>query len=346
MRSVLHVLPHPGGGGERYVDLLERMDGYRFERRFLADGPRERRPDRLLAAAARAQVAARRHDLVHVHGEAAAFLTLPVVAGRPSLVTLHGINVLRRSVGLRRTLATVNLRAVVRAAHRTICVSETEYDEVGRVLRARGMSRVVLIRNGVLPPAPPEPGTREAVRRELGIPESAVVALAVGGLEPVKDPLTAARAAVAAARDTELVLCFAGAGPLASELEQLAAGEGGDALRLLGHRGDLDRLYAASDILVTASRREGAGFAGLEAMAHGLALVVSDGPGCSETGGDAALVARYGDPDSFADTLRRLAADPADRAARGERGRARVAEFFSAEEMIARSRALYDEIAG
>ena len=31
-RSVLHVLPHPGGGGETYVDLLGAMPGYRFDR--------------------------------------------------------------------------------------------------------------------------------------------------------------------------------------------------------------------------------------------------------------------------------------------------------------------------
>jgi len=26
-RTVLHVLPHPGGGGETYVDLLAEIDG-------------------------------------------------------------------------------------------------------------------------------------------------------------------------------------------------------------------------------------------------------------------------------------------------------------------------------
>ena len=39
-RRVLHVLPHPGGGGEAYADALEKMPGYRFARRFLATDPR------------------------------------------------------------------------------------------------------------------------------------------------------------------------------------------------------------------------------------------------------------------------------------------------------------------
>ena len=38
-RTVLHVLPHPGGGGETYVDLLDEMDGYRFDRAYLARSP-------------------------------------------------------------------------------------------------------------------------------------------------------------------------------------------------------------------------------------------------------------------------------------------------------------------
>lgn len=344
MRTVLHVLPHPGGGGETYCDLLERMEGYRFERLYLVQSPRERRPDRLLAGALRALRAARACDAVHVHGEIAAFLSLPALARKPSLVTLHGINVLRRTSGLKATLAKGNLRAIVRAADRTICVSETEYEEAGRALGARARKKLVLIRNGVVLPAAPELGTREAVRRELGIREDTVVALAVGGLEPVKDPLTAARAAILAARDTDVVLCFAGDGPLRAELERLAAGEGGDALRLLGHHDDLDRIYTAADVLLLASQREGLSFASLEAMARGLPLIVADRPGCAEAAGDASVVARSGDPDSFAAALRRLTADSADRAARGERGRARVAELFSAAQMIARTRELYETV--
>ena len=54
-RSVLHVLPHPGGGGETYVDLLDEMPGYRFSRVYLAPSPRP-----TLALARGLAVAARR----------------------------------------------------------------------------------------------------------------------------------------------------------------------------------------------------------------------------------------------------------------------------------------------
>ena len=35
-RSVVHVLPHAGGGGDTYVDLLADMPGYRMQRVYLA----------------------------------------------------------------------------------------------------------------------------------------------------------------------------------------------------------------------------------------------------------------------------------------------------------------------
>src|SRR5947209_20616352 len=76
MRSpvrVLHVLPHRGGGGEVYVDMLERLAGYTHERVYLSSGRSPASglvsiPGGLLTAAARARAAA---DLLHPHGDVA-----------------------------------------------------------------------------------------------------------------------------------------------------------------------------------------------------------------------------------------------------------------------------------
>src|SRR2546423_639210 len=108
MRTVLHVLPHPGGGGETYVESLTAIQGYRFERVHLADG----RPGRAVVAALPGPIRrlVGRVALVHVHGEAAAGLCLPLAALRPGLVTLHGLNLLRRATGGTQTAAIVNLR--------------------------------------------------------------------------------------------------------------------------------------------------------------------------------------------------------------------------------------------
>jgi glycosyltransferase involved in cell wall biosynthesis len=106
----------------------------------------------------------------------------------------------------------------------------------------------------------------------------------------------------------------------------------------------MDRLLAAADVFVLPSRREGLSYAVLEAMGRGLAVVVSDGPGNPEAVGSAGVVVRGGDVDGFARALARLASDPAERARLGSLARRRVAEEFGAEEMIRRTRELYDEV--
>src|SRR5262249_44324614 len=152
---VLQVLPHPGGGGETYVDLLERMDGYASDRRHLVRSPTLAALGPLLVRAPGVNLELRRSALGHVHGEAAALACLPGLAARPSVVTLHGLNLLRRLGGVRGRCAALNLRMIVRAASRTICVSHAERNEVVEVVGPDAARRIVTIQYGVdLPPLP------------------------------------------------------------------------------------------------------------------------------------------------------------------------------------------------
>src|SRR5207247_113709 len=114
-RSVLHVLPHAGGGGDTYVDVLVDMPGYAFTRVYLAT---RRKTGITARGVAHVLQAVRSHDLLHVHGEGAAALLLPLLAARRSVVTLHGLHLLRRVEGWQRQVAALSLRAVVRAANR------------------------------------------------------------------------------------------------------------------------------------------------------------------------------------------------------------------------------------
>jgi L-malate glycosyltransferase len=331
-RSVLHVLPHPGGGGETYVDTLAAMDGYRFDRVHLA--PRlEDATRHLPRGVARAFARARGHDLVHVHGEAAAGLCLALLAAKPSVVTLHGLHLVRRLDGARRRAAELNLRAVVRAADRTICVSETEHELLTRIL-GHAADRAVVIRNGVRIPPPTSPEERAATRRDLGLGEEDVVAIWVGSLDERKDPLTAARAAVAAS----VPLLVVGDGPLRAELERL----GSPLVRVLGRRDDVPRLLAAADVYVHTARREGLSLSLLEAMAHGLPAVVADVPENVEAIGGAGLV--YRGPEELVVTLRRLSAEGSAREGLRGRARHRIEEHFAAARMVAETRRSYDHV--
>jgi glycosyltransferase involved in cell wall biosynthesis len=104
------------------------------------------------------------------------------------------------------------------------------------------------------------------------------------------------------------------------------------------------RLLAAADIFVLMSEREGLSFALLEAMAHGLPAIVADVPENVEAVADAGLAVPYGDEEAIANALRRLAENGDERALLGERARRRVADLFDVEDMIAQTRAVYDEV--
>jgi len=314
---VLHLLPHRGGGAETYIDLLEGMPGVVHRRVALsasagkADALRSlpRRIPQLVRAA-------RSADLVHAHGDAAAMLGLPL---RPQVITTHGLHLIRRAPAARPWFA-----LSVAASRAVLCTSAAEHDELRAQLPARFASRLATVPNGIAPAAPDQ-DARAVARAALGLADADVAGLYLGELSARKDPLVAVRAARAAG--PPFVLLVAGDGPLAPEVRALA----GPSVRVLGHRDDAPALLAAADVFVLPSRREGLSFAVLEAMGHGLAMVVADGAGNPEAVGDAGLVLPAGDEGAFAVALTRLAADASLRERLGAAARARVRERFTVE---------------
>jgi glycosyltransferase involved in cell wall biosynthesis len=347
VRAVLHVLPHPGGGGETYVDALARMEGYRSDRLYLAPSPRSKAALRSVPRTGLSvQLAARKYDLLHVHGEVASAVCLPSLRLHPSVVTINGLHLLRRLTGLPRLAAIANVRLILWSASRTICVSEAEYADVVEAGGARAEGRAVMVRNGITPLQPASPEERAGARAALGLAESTLVGAWLGGLDPHKDPLVAVQAAIDVARSgVPVVLLVAGEGPARQELERAAERSGLDAVRMLGYRSEIREVLAAADFFVLSSLREGLSFSLLEAMSIGLPPVVSDAPGNPEAVGEAGIVAPRGDVAAFATAFRRLADDRQARLALGERARARVALDFHGDEMVRLTHEIYDEVA-
>jgi glycosyltransferase involved in cell wall biosynthesis len=334
-RSVLHVLPHAGGGGETYVNVLSTMPGYTFERLYVAPSstPGLRRlPSGITDILRRV----RAYDVLHVHGEVTSGLCLPLLAARPSVVTLHGLHLVGRLTGFRHSAATLNLRVVARTADRTICVSESEFDEFLNVVGPSVARRALVVRNGVRLPPPQNEVMRVGAREELGLSQSEPVGIWVGSLDERRDPLTAVRAAERAS----VALLVVGDGPLRSQVEHIAQ----VSTRVLGHRTDVPRLLAAADFFVLMSRREGLSFALLEAMAHGLPAVVADIAANLEAVGDSGLAVPYGDEKALVAAFRQLVENEGERAALAEQARRRIGKVFDAEEMIGRTRAIYDGV--
>ncbi len=164
--------------------------------------------------------------------------------------------------------------------------------------------RLAIVRPGVDRPArPPDREAIAATRRRRGLARPYV--LAVGALEPRKDPQLLVRAHARAVREgLQVDLVFAGAGRLADRLS-------GPGVRVLGHVGDgeLDALYADAVALAMPSRLEGFGWPPLEAIARGTPAIVSDLPVYDETLRDGALRVPVGDEIALAAALVRIAAD-------------------------------------
>jgi glycosyltransferase involved in cell wall biosynthesis len=335
---VLHVLPHPGGGAERYASLLEGIPGHVFERFALTERPR---PAAALRGAARLRRRIGAYDLIHVHGDAAALVCLPLIGRRPTVITLHGAHLLRRAGRARGPVVRVGLRLAFRRAAAVICVSESEQRTARELVGDSANLRLVL--NGVPEQEPIGPEERRAARDALGVGLEGVAVLFVGELAERKQPLQLAQA-VRRARDGDprIVALLAGEGPLAPALEQLA----GEGVRPLGRRDDVRALLAAADVFVLPSLREGLAYAVLEAMAAGVPVLASDAPGNPDAVGQAGMLFRAGDTEAMVTALERLAADPALRDSLGRAGAARARERFALSRMLEQTAAVYEEALG
>jgi glycosyltransferase involved in cell wall biosynthesis len=332
--TVLHVLPHVGGGAETYLDLLANLDGYEQDRVELS---RRRTP--LLATTSIARrwpgVAQRmrRADIVHVHGDTTSLLTLPLLGRGATVWTTHGLHLLRR-----RPLVARAVHTAIACTRVTICTSSAEAKEL-EAIAPELSGRLEVVLNGVAPAPPSDPRVRAEVRAQLGVAEGELAVLFLGELEPRKRPLDAVAAVqTARAEGAPVVLLVAGNGPLMNAVGE----QTGEAVHVLGYRSDRERLLAAADVLVLPSEREGLSFALLEAMAHGLAMVVSDGPGNPEAVGEAGIVVRTGDRGALAAVLTELAGDRERREVLGAAARERVARELTPQRLRAGVSAAYE----
>ena len=128
--------------------------------------------------------------------------------------------------------------------------------------------------------------------------------------------------------------------PLPGDIE--AALHNDARVHLTGWCREVPALYAAMDVFVLPSHREGFGTVSLEAGAMRLPVVVSRVPGCVDAvqDGITGTLVTVRDPDALAAGIRRYLRDPALRRAHGEAGRVRVLRDFRPEAM---REALYEE---
>ena len=291
-----------------------------------------------------------RIDLVHTMnakahlygGWAAALCRVPCV------YHLHGVP--RPSLG-RDGL--VSALSVALPAARTIACSEFVADSFRKVWRSRRAVKVV--RNGLVAPrAAPSP---DGVRAEFRIPGAAPLIVMVARLQRGKGihVFIDAAAHVARSRPDARFLVVGGAlfglePRYALELRQRVATLGLDgAVAFTGHRPDVERFFAAADVVVHAAiEPEAFGMVLVEAMACGKPVIASDSGGPREIveSGVTGLLVPPGDLQRLTRAMLALVGDPERRLRMGEAGAARVRELFSAERMVRQLEDVYQEMVG
>jgi glycosyltransferase involved in cell wall biosynthesis len=339
-----------------YVEDLER-DGIRHEsvRHFT----RRMAPLQDVLALSELRRAFRRlqPDIVHTHNpKPGVFGRLAARAARvPAVVnTVHGLYALPTDRAAKR-LAVYGLE---RAAARCSDAELVQNVEDVPVLHRLGIRapKVRLLGNGI-DLARFNPSTRSAnraaARAELGIADDTIVVGAVGRLVAEKgyrELFVAARELKVTSPNVRLLVV----GPTdddkhdaISSTECAEAAAAAD-VRFLGERRDVERLYAAMDVYIIASWREGFSRSGMEAAAMGLPVIATDVRGCRQvvdherTG----LLIPVRDAEAISGAVRRLAADADLRRKMGDAGVELARREFDQQRVIDITLATYADVLG
>lgn len=229
-------------------------------------------------------VSAARPDVIHAHSSKAGALVraLPLLGVRaPLFYTPHAYYGMSAPTGIGARVFT-GVECLLGRVGTTINLSGCEMAYAEHALRL-ARPRLRLIPNPVdtrhFVPAAPEAKAR--LRKELGVPDDALLLGSVGRLSFQKDPVTLYRSLAAALPQAgNLWLYHLGTGELAAECERVAAELGiTDRIIRRDYLSEPLPFYQAIDGAILTSRYEGLSFAVLEALACDLPVILSEAPG-------------------------------------------------------------------
>ncbi len=285
----------------------------------------------------------RRVRLVHTHNPMPLIYGAPAgrLAGAAVVHTKHGEH---QDSPVRMTLR----RQAARFVNSFVAVSEPTAD-FARQHRECAARKLRVIKNGTdLTRFGRDAQARSRVRAELGISDSAFVALCVGRFVPEKNQKDLVRAAVPLCSHA-FHLVFAGDGPLLSEVKALAAEQGSPpSLHFLGQRSDVPALLAAADVYVIPSVTEGLPIGLIEAMASCLPVISTSVGGIPTAlaDGKLGLLVAPGRPEALRVALDEVRANPELARTRAARARMVALEEFGVTRMVRDYIGVYREVLG
>lgn len=209
-------------------------------------------------------------------------------------------------------------------------------------------ARMRIIRNGVLLPEPSSPAERALRRHDLGASDGEILVGCVANYRDVKGLDGVIDAVGGLIREgLPLRLELVGEGDLRPELERQIRDLGlQEQVCLHGALLDVEPLYAAFDIVVQGSHREGLPNVLLEAGAAGRAIVATSAGGSAEivVDGRTGLLVPVNDIAALATAIRRVATDIALREQLGAAARDHIETAFGMERFVAEFASLYEAL--
>lgn len=287
-----------------------------------------------------------RPDIVHTHLKHADIVGAVAARrlGVPMVSTLHVVHDDRGQIHRAKRLLAAAAR--LSTAARTISVSDAQRRWYLDAFPHADPRRVVTVHNGVLDPRGRAPAgcDRVTLRRSIGVPQDAVLAVQVGLCRPGKghaDVITAMRQLGA---DAGIHLAIAGDGPLSAGLAA-SARDIAERVHFLGYRTDVADLLDAADLVVQPSEYDALPTTLIQALAAGRPSVATAVGGIPEiVTDDVGILVPAKEPAALATAIRELATDPQRRQRLGTAARQRFERRFHAHTWARSLSELYTEI--
>jgi len=287
-------------------------------------------------------------DIVHTNTALIAEGALAArIAGRPHIWHMHEILAGHPSLILPLPLYLTHKLIDIYSEY-VVCVSMAVKNSLSDVIRTE---KIKVIYNGIETPLK-SVGTQR-LRRELGLPDNALIVCTIGHIMEEKGYSTFVSAAIRVLKENKNIH-FVSVGDMLDQAlsqrlkEQIKEAAIDAHISFLGYRSDIWQILDDIDVYVTSSQTESFGLAIVEAMASGKPVISTRSGGPEEiiVDGSTGRLVPVNDPDTMADAIIELASDQTKRQKMGTNGRRRFEENFTISQYAGSFEELYAALMG